>query len=57
MFLDKKVLWYKLCRDFFSNIKLECVKKRKLVEILKVEKNGKDEMGIGECIFSFVKVR
>lgn len=32
-------------------------KKRKLAEISKVEKNGKDEMGIGECISSPVKAR
>lgn len=32
-------------------------KKRKLAEISKVEKNGKDEMAIGECISSPVKAR
>lgn len=30
---------------------------KKKVEILEVGKNGKDEVGIGECIFSFGKVR
>ena len=54
-FLDKKASWHKSCRDLFSNTKLERAKKRKLAEISKVEKNGKDEMGIGECISSPVK--
>lgn len=56
-FLDKKESWHKSCRDLFSNTKLERAKKRKLAEISKVEKNGKDEMGIGECISSPVKAR
>ena len=56
-FLDKKASWHKSCRDLFSNTKLERAKKRKLAEISKVEKNGKDEMGIGECISSPVKAR
>lgn len=53
-FKERKVLWYKTCRNSFSNENLERVKKRKYDR--ENEEENSDFFVI-ESIFSFVKVR